>query len=133
MDRNPKCPLLSTLQASLQLGRDTKSQGFRCPARVHLGPQILHSSCLSHLAPLAPAPLSDLVSRLGRRVVNICPLVSLRLQSTAHVVRSTGSTLLSKQENKIACAAQAEYAEVPGRASRSKARKEIPGQCTGKR
>ena len=130
MGRDPKCPLRSTSQASLQLGRDTKSQGFRCHARGQLGTQILHPTRLFQLARLAPAPLSDLVSRLGRRVVNICPLVSLRLQPTAHVVRSTGSTLLSKQENKIACAAQAGNAETH---ARLQACKDIPGQCTGKR
>ena len=123
MGRDPKCPLRSTSQASLQLGRDTKSQGFRCHARGQLGPQILHPTRLFQLAPLAPAPLSDLVSLLGRRVVNICQLVSLRVQPTAHAVRSTGSTLVSKQENKIACAPQAEYAEMHGWASRSKASK----------
>ena len=121
LGRDRKCSLRSTLEASLQFGRDTKSQGFRCHARGQLEPQILHPTRLFQLAPLAPAPLSDLVSRLGRRVVNICQLVSLRVQPTAHVVRSTGSTLLSKQENKIACALQAEYAEMHGWAFRSKA------------
>ena len=96
MGRDPKCRLRSTSQASLQLDRDTKSQGFRCHARGQLGPQILHPTCLFQLAPLAPAPLSDLVSRLDRRV------------------RSTGLALVSKQENKIACAPQAEYAEMLG-------------------
>ena len=114
MGRDPKCPLRSTSQASLQLGRDTKSQGFRCHARGQLGPQILHPTPVFQLAPLASAPLSELVSRLGR-------LVSLRVQPTAHVVRSTGSTLVSNEENKIACAPQAEYAEMHGWAFRSMA------------
>ena len=58
-------------------------------------------------------------------------LMMQRQQQLAKM-RSTGSTQLSKQENGRACVPQAEYAEMHGWASRSKASKEIPGQCTGK-